>query len=286
MKEEPKVKIIPYKDTFLTLMNYKEPLKTIEGGFGYHGCLLSTQDGTKVQCAICGGLYSELSKHLTAKHKMTSREYKEKFGLAYQTSLISEDIREKRKQVTLRWIKEMEKKHGMSWREILIKNSKKGNENRGKGRFQPKIQLETKNKRGTCPDQLLDRVKKMAEELGHTPSKKEFIDATGTQRYVHLIYTTFGSWTKALEMLGMQPKDNKGNKSERGLGRNEYTDEYLLEMLDTFYKTNNKIPTETDCRRGLLPASDVFRRHFGSLPKARELAGIYDIPTRYGVIKG
>lgn len=266
-------------------MHYKEPLTEIKNGFGYYGCLLSSTDGEKVQCAICGGLYGELSKHITPKHGITAREYKEKYGLAYSTALISEKIRESRKQTTLVWVEKMKRQHGADWRMYLRTMGQKGNLAR-RTTAQPRLTLESKNKRGTCPDQLLDRIIKVKEEIGHTPSKDEFIAATGTQRYVHLIYKTFGSWTGAVSKAGLRPKPNMGNLTER-VGNQQkpyYEDEELLEYLRIFYEQNNKIPTETDCRRGMIPPSTTYARRFGSLVIARERAGIYDKPTKYGVI--
>ena len=134
--------------------------------------------------------------------------------------------------------------------------------------------METKNKRGVCPDQLLAKIKEVAEKVGHTPSLVEFIEVTGTQRFKHLIFKTFGSWKNALKMVNLQPK-------EKRMGRYiKYSSEELLEYLVIFAQENLRIPTSTDCRRGLLPDSAVYTRRFGSLPKARELAGVYNFVSR------
>ena len=90
---------------WLLFYNYKEPLKEIKNGYGYYGAILATEDGTKIQCHLCGGLYSELQAHIRMFHSMKVRDYKEKFELAYTTSLISESIRNERKMRTLEWLK-------------------------------------------------------------------------------------------------------------------------------------------------------------------------------------
>lgn len=265
------------KDEYLTLTHYKEPLKEVTNGFGYIGALCSTLDGDKLQCHLCGELYRCLDKHIFNTHNMKVDEYREKFELARTTALISETIREERKQRTLLWIAEQDKKYGKNWRERLVAQGRAGALKRSKG--QPKVRLETKNKRGVCPDQLIAKIQEVAKKLNHTPSKNDFIRETGGQRYVHLIYATFGSWTTAVTKANLKAKVVVQNG-----GRRNYNGEELLEFLSDFYRNQKKIPTETDCRRGLIPPSSTYRSYFGSLPKARELAGILEIPTRWGVL--
>lgn len=259
-----KAGLIKYEDEYLTMTHYKEPLKPVVNGFGYEGCLLMTIDGKGVQCHLCGKTFGDLSMHLRGTHKMKADDYREKFQLARSTSLISEEVRENRKLATLKWIKQMEEKHGSDWRKTFKRNGVKGRLTKKTGHGLG-ITLETKNKRGSCPDQLIDRIKIVTEQLGHVPSKKEFIENTGTQRYVHLIYKTFGSWLNAVRRAGLQPKERS---------QAIYEDSELLEYLRDFYIKNGKIPTDSDGRRGLIPTTDTYNKRFGSLPKARELAGI------------
>lgn len=263
-------------DNNLTISNYKEPLRPVKDGFGYQGTLIGTIDGTKIQCHICGELFGELSKHII-RHKMNVKEYREKFELARSTALISESVREERKVRTLKWLNSLSPEEK---KDFLKRSRSKMSATAKKKRAlagQPKVSLETKNKRGTCPDQLLDKIKKCAEAIGQTPSKREFIDWCESQRYVHLIYKTFGSWSAAIKMINLK----KRVKKECG-GRKKYSNEELLEYLQIFYQENGTPPTETDCRRGLIPDSSVYKRRFGSLPKARELAGIYDEVSKGG----
>jgi hypothetical protein len=111
------------------------------------------------------------------------------------------------------------------------------------------------------------------------PSKHQFIVETGTQRYVHLIYKTFGSWSAALKMLNMKVK----NTSSKGTKKQICSDDELIEYLQIFYQEEGKIPTGTDCRRGLIPDQEIYKRRFGSLPIARLIAGIEEVPTRWGI---
>ena len=260
----------------LIFYNYKEPLKEVHSGYGYYGVILSNKEGTKIQCHICGNMYAELSAHARQAHDISVRDYKEKYQLAYKTALISEDEREKRKARTIQWL------NGMlpSERREYIKNrNAKFKAFREEKRKQPKLTLETKNKRGTCPDQLLDKIKKVAEHIGRSPTKAEFIDYFNSQKYIHIIYKTFGSWDKAKEMAGLKKLTRED--AGRPKVRSPYSKEELIEYLQIFYQENAKPPTETDCRRGLIPDSSIYRRVFGSLSKAREEAGIYDEVGRW-----
>lgn len=268
-----KSKLIAYRDIFLTLHHYKEPLKSIpkEEGIGYYGALLSTPGGELIQCHLCGELFMELGKHIIQTHHMLTREYRDMFQLARSTALCSEVQRQKHKMNFMRFLATLTPEEVHEYRESRRKLMRENLRNGKLGAHGLSITLETKNKRGTCPDQLLDKIKEVAEQLNHTPSKDEFINTCGTQRYIHLIYKTFGSWSKALKMLGMQPKIGSGRHSTR-----VYSDDELLEYLKMFAQENNKVPTATDFRRRLLPNDDIYRRRFGSLENARQLAGVYD----------
>lgn len=262
---------IPYQDTFLTLSHYKEPLKAIKPsvGYGYYGTIAGTIDGTALQCHICGQLESHLATHIRNSHNMTCREYREKFQLTKKTALVSEELRAYYKAKTILWYANMKPEEKAEHKRNRLARFKAWQKNKNGHRKQPTIMLETKNKRGTCPDQLLAKIVECAGVLKKTPTKSEFIEYCESQRYVHLIYKTFGSWSKALKMCKFQPSGphNKG-------GRKIYSDEELLEYLQIFYQENRKPPTYTDSKRGLIPSAEVYKKRWGSLPLAREAAGI------------
>lgn len=258
-------------NTELTFAHYKEPLMEIPKGkgHGYYGAILMSKDCTKMQCHVCGELFESVAAHAWQAHGMRSLEYKEKFQLARKTALISESFRWKLQQKTLDWLKTLTQEQ----KDEMKQQAKDGLRayRKDSDSFQPKIALETKNKRGTCPEQILDKIKKVADKLGHTPTKKEFITECGGQRYTHLIYQVYGSWTNALKLVDMKPE----YKKNRGGGK-IYDDEFLLESLVIFAQENNKIPTFTDFNRGLLPSYDAYIRRWGSIETARREAGVYD----------
>lgn len=259
-------------DEVLTLQHYKEPLIPVKGGFGYYGAVsISLGSESKMQCHACGELFHDVARHARDIHKIFAREYREKYQLAYTTALISETLRLKKKEAYQKWWLSLTSAR----REKEIKRSKanKGYLNRNHEN-QPKLTLEDKNKRGACPDQLLQKVRDCMDELGHQPSKRQFIDwCDGSQRYTHLIRATFGTWDNMLKMLGLQRLRNPGASN----GRHSLSDEELLETLSIFAQEFGRIPSATDCKRGLIPDYAVYGRRFGGLEQARKLAGVYSI---------
>lgn len=264
---------------FLTLKNYKEPLIPVKKGYGYLGAIQVTTDGSKIQCHIYGKLFENLTFHINSKHQMNSQEYKEKFQLAKQSALISEVFRDSLKQKTIEYMMTLSPEQ----KEALKNKQKEGYRKYLKERGSVnnfKIALETKNKRNACPQQLLKKIKEVAQKLKKTPTKSEFIVECKSQRYVHLIYKTYGSWSNALKLLNMTP----ANTSWKGTERTRQSDEALLEHLQNFWIENKRIPTETDSRRGLIPHSQLYQARFGGLVKARLLAGIHEKPEKRNTV--
>lgn len=255
----------------LALNGYKEPLTKVEGGFGYYGVVLQTENNEYIQCHICGKLFKHLAGHIWFGHKLKVNDFKDRFGISHTTALTSETTRWKLKNRTLEWLKQMDPEEKQAYiekrREALIKGRNK------RTTYQPKKTLEGYNKDGTCPDQLLQKIKDVANELEHTPSLKEFVLACKTQRYKHLIFKVYGSWNKAIEMANLKKRASKIGRGKRIF----YDTEELLEYLHIFAEENNEIPTHTDFKTSLLPDESIYTRRFGSIEKARQLAGVYDV---------
>lgn len=262
------------KTEFLTLVHYKEPLRKVEQGHGYYGAIQITLDRGRIQCHECGELFANLSAHVRQKHKITAPEYREKFQLAHGTALVSEKERARMKEMTVKFLESMTPEEKEEYKQNAILRGREAQKPRKK--TQPKDRLETKNKRGTCPDQLLERGRQLAKKIGRTPTLADLIeDSKGSQRWKHVILTTFGTWNKYVKMLGLKP--NTAHKGTPGKAPPRYHDEELLEYLKIFFDENGKLPTETDFKRKLLPPSETYRRRFGSIPKARALAGLPEI---------
>lgn len=82
----------------------------------------------------------------------------------------------------------------------------------------------------------------------------------------------FGSWTLAVELAGLDPKDRSLIRK-----REEYDDVQLLDHLRTFAIQNNVEPTKSDFKRGILPSYALYIERFGSLHNAYREAELSDV---------
>lgn len=248
----------------LSYLNYKEPLKKVEQGFGYLGTLAQTVDGELVQCHICGELCQNLGAHVFGKHRIKAKEYREQFQLGRTTPLCSDKFSEAAKQRAADvWAaldaSQQEKRREMM-REAQKKTVRVGNP----------VSLEALNKKRMCPDQLIDLIQQLNDKLSHSPTHAEFVTEYGG-KYVGAIVRTFGSWNGAKKMAGLAPCRSG---SEFPHNRAHYTNEMLLDFLRSAYKEKGQIPTYSDWKKGFLPSYHLYKHRFGGIAKARELAGI------------
>ena len=263
-------------DSWLTIGNYKEPLRQINPnlGYGFVGALLETHDGERVQCHVCGKLFSNLGKHLGKAHDMTSREYKLKYALAQTSGLISETERLRRIEGYERYRQRvgaaivdarrerMQKLAVVASRKAYLKKGMAGHS------------LEYKNKLGVCPDQILDHVAMLAKQLGYTPSQREFRDHN--PRIERLLRLTFGTWLSALKALGMKPKGRKYNKGYSLPLYKRYTEEELLERMRIFVQKHRRAPHHSDWKQKVFPGPSfqTYVGRFGSIQQAMHAAGV------------
>lgn len=235
---------------------YKEPLRKFEGGHGYMGVLSYSKANDKVQCHICGCLFRTLNNgHLGKVHGLTAREYKEKTGLSQGASLVGEGTR----------LKLLERPYNPNHMEELKKANEKRREvirKTGKDpQSHPKMSLEKHNEKGTCPDQLLDKIDNTIKSFGRVPTEEEFLKFHNG-KFLGSIRRTYGTWTNALSYLNRKPN------------RITYSREDLLEAMRNFYRVNNRTPKWSDMERGLLPSSSAYYNQFKSLNQARQEAGV------------
>lgn len=253
--------------------NYKEPLREFEDGFGYMGTVAYSKDKQKIQCHFCGRLLAAVTtshiwacdgiKKYLVKHpgkKIDSVDkYKEELDLNKTTALVGEITREKLIKIGV--------ENFVTHKADFANNFRRRRElaARNKMRTGEKQTLESRNKRGTCPDQLLDRVRKCREILGHVPSKREFCNFY-KGKYLGILYEVFGSWVNAVKKAGYTPV----SVSEKY----QYTDQQLLDFLIGFYKMHGRLSRRSDHGRGLMPVYSTYFDRFGSINNARELAGL------------
>lgn len=248
----------------LNYLNYKEPLKKVEEGFGYLGTLAQTDNKELVQCHICGGLYENLGLHSFQKHGLKAREYRIKFQLGLRTPLCSDEWTRKCKQIKLDAWNNMTSDEKEARRELMREAQRTAN------RVGQPRSLEALNKDGMCPDQLIQEIQTLAEKLGHSPTHAEFTKEYDG-KFIGAINRTFGSWNGAKTIAGLE-RCKSGSLVAHN--RAPFTDEELLEYLRSFYKEKKEVPTNSDFKKGFLPSYNLYRHRFGGIEKARIAAGI------------
>lgn len=220
--------------------NYKEPLESLDNGFGYKGVLLYNETQDKVLCAFCGEWYQTLRKHL-GTHGLTATSYKQEYGLAKTTALVGERMRYDLIRQGVRMAQQNAK--NKAWR--LRHDGRKG-------QHVSQRTPEYLNVRGYCPSQLLVWMRQHPKATSQTDT------AISAQ-----IRKTFGSWAEARRKarLPVLRDDNA-------------TQQTAIEAIRGFVKVHHRVPYMSDVNRGLLPYSgSVYRRLFGSWSKAVHAAG-------------
>lgn len=245
----------------LVYTNYKEPLKTTDTGYGYMGTMAETRDGELLQCYECGGLFASLGQHLRI-HKMNSDDYREKFQISKMTPLSSRSTRVKRAEVYKHQITpETHQKavDGLAKYRQDVRDGKREYINGAK-----EWSLERRNKAGSCPDQLINRLQRLTEaNNGHIGYRKLAKSHGGLLRS---LITTFGNLTNARKAAGLV---NKGYDVTR------YSEAYLLEAMRDFYKLHKRTPLASDFKsENNLPDYKNYTRHWGGINTARLAAGV------------
>lgn len=264
-----------YNGQTLLYENYKEPLKAIEKnkGFGYYGTVAMTDDRQYIQCHICGNLFGSLGGHLRT-HKITAERYKEMYELSASTALVSEPVRERMQRDAVK--KKLPSKGDLPiWLQEYNKKVQSGQiRHPGTKRKQGGLSLQKRNELGLCPEQVLVKIRELADKLGHTPSLEEFRDGYN-HKYLGSITYQHGSYLNAVKKLGL-----KSAKEVK-----EHTTEDLLQALRDFKDEHGRIPMTSDFSRGLLPARNTYFHRFGSLNNARVEAGLNAVlPLPFGQI--
>lgn len=187
------------------------PFQEIENGFGFVGVLAEDTASGKLQCHICGKWYDLLTTHVFAKHKITSSEYCEKFGLSRGTALKCMRIRNRQSEVML-GMRKKHAKHRMKF--------KKGNTQSGNRLGKPKS-IETQNRHGVCDLQILDKMTSLKNKLGRTPALTEVIEEYG-QAMASMMHLRYNGYLSFLRDNGWTPVVSSHNP--------KYSKEYFLNI--------------------------------------------------------
>lgn len=197
-------KITLSPETEPLLAGYKEPLTKVMEGYGYIGTLtFDKEHQTHVQCHICGYFFKGLGHHIIKTHAMTIRDYKDRFGLMRTTRLTApySKLHELGKHLNKSLSPEQKAKR--------LENLRLAWEHRYD--VSAAESMEEKNKKGTCPEQLLRKILELSEALDKTPTRREFIHKYGDNGTIKSVYRTFGTWDQAVKELGLVPNE-RGRK--------------------------------------------------------------------------
>lgn len=241
---------------------YTKPFTRPPTGFGYMGTLSYDPSTDKIMCHLCGGWFNHLPTHLQHKHdKISAAQYREKFGLLKTTALINEGCRNKMVEKAIERCK-----NNNNW----VKTMRKVRASRKTAKAAKRETAEVQNRYGSCPLQLLQKVKDLSVKLGRTPSANDF-KANGVD-IVTSLRVTFGSLTEAMRQAGLSPNPKHGCGKERH--HNWVPTETLTMLLKRFWKENGRPPSGSDYRRGVLPSRQLYIRRFGGMLNAAEASGI------------
>lgn len=230
MKSLKEKKEMEYPDApsgYVTLYNYKEPFMRFDTGYGYQGVLLFDGDEDTVQCHFCGEWFHALGNHLHKEHNMDSATYKQLVGLNKTTALIGEKMREKLIAKNLgKRLKNLRpgRKHTEATKEKIRATLK---ENR----------REMQNITGTCPEQLLERLRKVYEEKGAAFSLRRV-------SFGETLIRVFGSMQAACTLANV-PYRQPGQTvtSQLTFDHNKIEE---VNWVKKFIDENNRLPTYTD----------------------------------------
>jgi len=193
----------------ININKYVPPFERIVNGFGFMGVVIEDSESGFLQCNICGKWYENIPTHLR-HHKILARDYKIKFGLNQSTALKSKRIRINQSRV-MEGMRRTHKKHRMKF----VKNNIYAGNTLGK-----KKSLETINKYGICDLQIKDKVLKLKEKLGKTPTLNDLAKVYGNTFISH-ITKRYRSYVILCKDLDMQPHFSNANP--------KYSREYFIE---------------------------------------------------------
>lgn len=239
----------------VTFYNYKEPLMRYRDGHGFVGALVFDTASKKIQCHLCGTWHNVLGNHLHREHAMTADIYKKTVGLNKKTALVNEEVRAK--------LIEHGKTYGGN-RKNLRPGGKHTEATKRKIRETLRENRdELKNLRGTCPEQLIDRLQKRYEELGYTPRTKVELP------FYESLMSTYGTMKEACMVAGI-PYRSPSSTLKR---QPKFSEEETVIAVYSFLSKNGRLPKSRELPNGV---ENAINRYYGGKQKIYIKALTYD----------
>lgn len=240
-------------DTPVLLEHYKQPLRKVKDGFGYYGTIAyDAETRSKTQCHICGRFFERVGVHVNTFHGQSADEYKKEFKIPKSVSLSAPNAKTKAFE---RWAKMTDKE-----KKAVFDRMNKAKAKKLPHRTKSKKSLYRMNIEDTCPDQVVDKLQKLAKELGRTPSHKEFERRWKISR--EAVIGRHGSFANAIRKAGLKS----------WVEENTYTPDELICRLIDFYKENGREAMTRDTGKHRIPTIKTYIKYFGSFTEAKEIA--------------
>jgi len=233
---------------------YKQKAPFVPSGSSIQGGLEWDREEDKLRCHECGEWFENLGGHVFRAHGLLARAYKRKHGLKRQAALVNERMRAGFSLVAHERAYSDIDAYREKLRHVRTPGSKTGRE---------KSHLEERNERNACPAQLLFQIKNLAIVLGHTPTRTEMQQAG----------ISVQSCMSALNVRDLQSVMSLAELLPRSPNR-RFSDKFLTETILDFYGIHQRLPHESDFRRGLMRHRSAILNHFGSMRAAAEAAGL------------
>jgi len=103
------------------------PLAQLDSSLPPYGALVTSDDGTQIQCHVCGRWFAQLPIHTSRMHGMNAAAYKEQYGLARTASLLSPHTAALQRQAA---IARDQARHGVPFGPANMPRKRTGIENR------------------------------------------------------------------------------------------------------------------------------------------------------------
>lgn len=197
---------------------------------GLGGLIEDEQLGLRCPIVGCTEWRHTLARHLQSAHGMTADDLKDALSLPRSIGLTSSASHERfqaRAVPSTAYSSEHKRKR---------KHSRGGKKNRGR-----KIAMGVRNARQRCLAQLDDRIRRLAAEIGHSPTQREAIVGMGHATF-RAIVRAFGSWNQALISCELPIRKRVAHTLTRAI---------VIEAWANFYRENHRYPSLSEAASGL-----------------------------------
>lgn len=250
-----KPEILAYKEapSGYILTTKWEPPYVMASGHGYQGVLAQDSLEKTLQCHLCGQWFKNLPPHISQSHGVRAAEYKRQFGLSQATALSIIEIRSKQSET----MKKLNKLNPAATSGFTRGNIHAGNR---KGH---KKSAEWENKYGICEKQIMDKVLKLADKMGTTPSLIDMTMEYGSTVSYH-IRRKFQSYISLCRRLKLIPVYSSRNP--------KYSRQYFINKI-------MEAPIEMPIKDILSSNEDraMYRYFKGGAKELKEKASMEDL---------